>query len=349
MICPNCGTENSQEYKFCVKCGGDLSSSNNTMMNSNQNNLTSIYGMPLNNNNQAPNNNNNNTFGFNLNSNNNQNQSMNMGMNNNSNMNMGMNNDQNMNMNNNQPMNNNNGFNTNPTTMPIGNNINNLYNTNSNPINKTLFKTILNTIIKPVSITKEELSIFDDFKASGITAVLITVLATIIFLIKTIIDVVRIPGYGDKKYTWDWDMLKYFDFFKYLGTMLLVFAGIIVLLAGTYYVASIIIKKKTKFQKLLALCAISILPVIITTTILSPILTKIYLPLGLITSGAGIIYTIVILFEHVNKELSLDDDKKVYVNLASLAAFILIAYFVATKIMSSIIGTDITIMSDIFG
>lgn len=341
MICPNCGTENSQEYKFCVKCGGNLSSSNNTMMNSNQNNLTSIYGMPLNNNNQAPNNNNNNTFGFNLNSNNNQNQSMNMGMNNN----------QNMNMNNNQSMNNNNGFNTNPTTMPIGNNINNLYNTNtnSNPINKTLFKTILNTIIKPVSITKEELSIFDDFKASGITAVLITVLATVIFLIKTIIDVVRIPGYGDKKYTWDWDMLKYFDFFKYLGTMLLVFAGIIVLLAGTYYVASIIIKKKTKFQKLLALCAISILPVIISTTILSPILTKIYLPLGLITSGAGIIYTIVILFEHVNKELSLDDDKKVYVNLASLAAFILIAYFVATKIMSSIIGTDITIMSDIFG
>lgn len=341
MICPNCGTENSQEYKFCVKCGGNLSSSNNTMPNNNQNNLTSIYGMPVNTNNQVPNNNSTNTFGFNLNSNNNQNQNMNMGMNNN----------QNMNMNNNQPMNNSTGFNTNQPTMPIGNNINNLYNTNSNsnPINKTLFKTILNTIIKPVSITKEELSIFDDFKASGITAVLVTVLATVIFLIKTIIGIVRVQNYSDNKYTWNWDMLKYFDFFKYLGTMLLVFAGIIVLLAGTYYVASLIIKKKTKFQKLLALCAISILPVIISTTILSPILTKIYLPLGLITSGAGIIYTIVILFEHVNKELSLDDDKKVYVNLASLAAFILIAYFVATKIMSSIIGTDITSISGIFG
>lgn len=321
MICPKCGTENSQEYRFCVKCGGDLSSSiNNNMMNNNQNNLTGIYGMPANNNNQVPNNNNNNTFGFNL--------------------------------NNNQPTNN--GINTNQTTMSNGINTNqatmsNGNNTSSLPVNQNLFKTILNSIIKPISTTKEELTIFDNFKAAGLTAALVAALATIITLVITIINVVRVQRIFSDEIVWEWDRLKYFDFFKTSGTIFLVFAGAILLLAGTYYVASLITKKKAKFQNLLATCSISILPAIISISILSPILSKIYLPLGLIISGVGIIYTIVILFEHINKELSLDNDKKIYVNIASVAAFLLVAYFVGTKIMSEIIETDISSISGIFG
>lgn len=310
MICPKCGTENSQEYRFCVKCGGDLSSSiNNNMMNNNQNNLTGIYGMPANNNNQVPDNNSSNTFGFNL--------------------------------NNNQPTNN--GINTNQATMSNSNN------TSSLPVNQNLFKTILNSIIKPISTTKEELTIFDNFKTAGLTAALVVALATIITLVTIIISIVRVQRIFSDEIVWEWDRLKYFDFFKTSGTIFLIFAGAIVLLAGTYYVASLITKKKAKFQNLLATCAISILPAIISISILSPILSKIYLPLGLIISGVGIIYTIVILFEHINKELSLDNNKKIYVNIASVAAFLLVAYFVGTKIMSEIIKTDISSISDIFG
>lgn len=303
MICQNCGTQNVDNSKFCIKCGLPFNVSN------------------------VPNNN----------------QSINMQEKSSINISQ-----QQQSLNNiQQPLNNNIGINNiSETTIQIINNTSKTENVKMNFID--YFTIILAVLLKPFTSLKEKLNNFNEFQNSAILSVIVSVIAMLITLVKTIISTVRVTTGGffsESKTEWVWENLKEIEFVKVIGMNLLVFLGIIFAIACVYYIAGLIVKKQSNFSRLLGVAAISVVPMLLCALLVSPLLAMIYAPLGMGVTIFGAVYTLIIIYETINNEISLEGNAKYYFNLICLSILLIAGYYVYMKFFMASVGD----LSDIFG
>lgn len=196
-------------------------------------------------------------------------------------------------------------------------------------------------LLKPDSTLKEESSKFDNIKNSMIMTIVISVLATLFSLIQTMFNVVRVTKYWSSEVKWEFSNLKEINYIKTIGTSLLVWLGIILAIAFIYYVVGLILKKKVNFPKLLGISALSIIPIVICSFVLSPLLSLINTSIGLGITVLGFVYTIVLIYEAMNQEIQLEGNLKYYFNLICFSVIVVSIYLIATKLLaSSIIGID---------
>lgn len=200
---------------------------------------------------------------------------------------------------------------------------------------KEYFYIVLAVILKPFTAFKEEISKFDNFKNSVILSGIVAILATIISLLKTIYNTVRVTSIWTKETQWVWENLKEVNYIKVIGMNLLIYLGIIAAIASVYYIASLIAKKQTNFPRLLGIAAASIVPILVCSMILSPILSMIYVPLGMIISVVGGVYTVILIYETINNEILLEGNAKFYFNLICLSILIVTVYYLYTKTISN--------------
>ena len=196
-------------------------------------------------------------------------------------------------------------------------------------------------LLKPDSTLKEESSKFDNIKNSMIMTIVVSVLATLFSLIQTMFNVVRVTKYWSSEVKWEFSNLKEINYIKTIGTSLLVWIGIILAIAFIYYVVGLILKKKVNFPKLLGISALSIIPIVICSFVLSPLLSLINTSIGLGITVLGFVYTIVLIYEAMNQEIQLEGNLKYYFNLICFSVIVVSIYLIATKLLaSSIIGID---------
>lgn len=196
-------------------------------------------------------------------------------------------------------------------------------------------------LLKPDSTLKEESSKFDNIKNSMIMTIVVSVLATLFSLIQTMFNVVRVTKYWSSEVKWEFSNLKEINYIKTIGTSLLVWLGIILAIAFIYYVVGLILKKKVNFPKLLGISALSIIPIVICSFVLSPLLSLINTSIGLGITVLGFVYTIVLIYEAMNQEIQLEGNLKYYFNLICFSVIVVSIYLIATKLLaSSIIGID---------
>lgn len=191
-------------------------------------------------------------------------------------------------------------------------------------------------LLKPIKSFKEEEQL-NNSKTSFLLTLIMTLVMTVINLIKTILVTVRVPSYSFSKgytYSWQWDNLKYIKWLEVIVKNFLIYAVIILAIALVFYLGSLILKKQLSFIKSLSITATSIIPMVVGSMVLSPIIGMIWSPLGIIFTVVGGIYSIIILYELMNKELNLEDDIKVYFNVACLGILVLVGYFSFMKIFS---------------
>lgn len=273
MICPNCGTQNIEGSKFCIKCGNDL-----TVNNENQ-----VQPQQL--------------------------------MNQNVDMQQQMQNQQQFNDFQQQD-------NSNPKT-----------NTEikAQMSNSEYFFLVSAVILKPFTAFKEELNKFNEFKNSAIVALIVSVIATLITLVKTMFNMVRVKSYWSKEVEWVWENLKEINYVQVIGKNFLIYVGMILAIACVYYIGSLIIKKQSNFSRLLGISATSIVPMLLCSMILSPLAAIIYAPLGIAVTVIGGVYSIIIIYETINKEILLEGNAKYYFNLVCLSILILVGYYLYMK------------------
>ena len=197
---------------------------------------------------------------------------------------------------------------------------------------------ILNVLLKPITSIKEEINKFNDTKTSLIFALIVAGATTVINLVKTMFAVVRVKGYDwsrrQNTTTWTWDNLKNLQWGDLIVKNFLLYAGILLAIALVYFLASTIVKKQASFKKLLGIASITVIPFILASIILSPILGMIYAPLGMIATVIGAVYSILLLIDSVNRELALEDnDAKIYINLACLSILGSAGYYVFMKFL----------------
>lgn len=288
MICPNCGTQNSEVSKFCIKCGNQLSN-----VVSKEPNLQSavLSTQP-------------------------QQQAYREIQ------------QQEMNPN----------FSSNTSTK-----------SNKKMSITECFYVILAVILKPFTSFQEELNGFDDFKNSAMLSLIVSCVATIISLVKTMIQTVRVKSLWSKEVKWVWENLKEINYVQVIGKNFLIYLGIIVAIAGVYYIASLIVKKQTNFSRLLGISSIVVAPIIICSFVLSPLLSMIYAPLGMGITIVGGVYTVIIMYETINNEILLEGNGKFYFNLICLSILAIVTYYLYMKLFMGTVSSSVDNILDLFG
>lgn len=301
MICNNCGTQNNEGAKFCIRCGNMLINSQNL---ANENNIM-------------------------------QNSATNFETNNINNMMTSTSiNQENLQQQNNY-------INQQPMQQPINGQVQFENSKSDNVAKITIgeaFKLIVAIILKPFTAFKEENKKFENFSNSLIVSIIISVVVTLISLLKTMYETVKVTSYfSDSKY--NFENLKNIEYFKEISSNLLIYLGVIFGIAIVYYLASLVIKKQVSFSKILGISAIAIVPFALGNLILSPLLGLINEDLPIIAYIIGGIYTLIIMYEGINEELQLTGNVKYYLNLICMSIIAIAIYYIIMNILSESISS----------
>lgn len=234
-----------------------------------------------------------------------------------------------------------------PQAMPVNNAPGEVpkANNDANVSIMALFMVIIATITKPITTLKKDASKFDSFKNSAIVAGVLTVVATIITLITTMIDsvFVRYRDYFNGGYKTEivFENLAEVEYFKIIGQNILIYLGAMAGIAFVFFIVALIMKKEVKYPRLLGITAVSLVPYIICSVLISPIVSMIYSPLGMIVTLIGLVYSLIILCEAVNNEVALEGDKKGYFNLICFGVIIVIIYIIYINVFVSSISSSL--------
>jgi hypothetical protein len=210
---------------------------------------------------------------------------------------------------------------------------------------KGTFKVIKDAALKPMTAFKEHLPKYTDFKNAGILVLIIVVAMTILSTISSVVKVVRteeciencsmFSSKSEKKKVetkWNWDNLENYDWFETEGKGLIVNILVIAMISGAYFgMAQVFKAKDANFCRMAVVVALGMVPSAVLTFI-APVVGMINLTLGGIVGWLGIIYSIAIIFIGLNSEVKVEGDKKVYLNIASIAC-IALAYYIVTKLI----------------
>ena len=344
MVCKKCGFENIDGSKFCVKCGSGLVESQIETINFAPNNAESM----INNQNIDS------TIPNQLNVESSNMMTSNEGiMNNNPNMGSAIPNQ--LNVESSNVMTSNEGImNNNPnmgSTIPNqfvnsmnieGNNMSSnreIVNNNTDE-NVGVLSSMIGLFIKPITTTKEKINNLK-MKQSIIATALVCAITTILTLIQGIISAARTTSYDwsdfSTKTKWDFSNLKELNFFDLIVKNYFYVAIAIVGIAVIYFVGAMIMKKNTKMYHILGITSLSLMPMVISTMILFPLLTKISAILGAFVLFVGIFYSFIIFLFGINEQVVFENENgKIYYHLSCIGAIILVLCLILSDSINSI-------------
>lgn len=232
------------------------------------------------------------------------------------------------------------------------NSMNNTYNSHSasGTGNLNYFSYIIGALLKPFDKFKNEENKLTDVKNVSILALIIVGAMTIIRLITTMISAVRVSSFWSSEVKWVWENLKEVQYFKVIGQSLLIYAGILVVVAGVYFLASLVIKKEAKFIKLFGATTTAFIPFAVCSSILSPILSMIYTPLGICITVIGVIYTLVILLELTNELIIIENkNTRIYFHLICLSVIFIGGGLIAYKLILGSLTSGLGSLGSLLG
>lgn len=289
MNCKKCGAVNLDGSKFCVGCGADLREKSKV----NSSNVE---------------NSNNTNFNINTNSS--------MSPNNNVNINTA----------------------TNLTSDNLGQTATNVNkqnvkkdkNVNGPTLNFLMYIVLI--LVKPFKCFKEEEEKLSYLKNSLILSAIVAGAMTILNLITAMITTVIYKEYSlfssGYKTTIKFSRLSNLHYGELIFKNLLIYAVIIAAIALVYYLAALVFKKQVNFVKLLAVAASSLIPIVATSMIVSPILGLLWEPLAVIVSALGVIYSVLILINLMDYEISFEEtDLRIYYHLICMGVLVITGIF----------------------
>ena len=216
--------------------------------------------------------------------------------------------------------------------------------------NFNFFQYIIGALLKPFDSFKKDEENFDNFINVGILSLIVVGFMTIIGLITTMINTVRVTSFWSDEVKWVWENLKEIKYFKVIGQSLLIYVGILLAISGIYFLASLVIKKEVKFPKLIGATVTAFIPFAIAKSILSPLLSLIYSPLGVCITIVGFVYTLLILLELMNELIKIESNNmRIYFHLTCLSVLIIGGGFIVYKLILGSLSSSLGGLSSLFG
>ena len=191
---------------------------------------------------------------------------------------------------------------------------------------------LLNAIIAPFKGYNKEKDNMDT-KNSFIFAGIVAGCMTVINLLANMITVIKVKEYDWSSFKtvtkFKFDRLGDLNYFELIFKNLLIYAAVIAVVAGVFFLGSMIIKKQITYIKSVYITAIAVIPMAITTLFAGPVLGMLWAELGTYLPVIGMVYSCIVLCGLMNEELKLEKDIKVYFYAACLS----IIFIAATEIL----------------
>ena len=193
-----------------------------------------------------------------------------------------------------------------------------------------VFSYIIASLIKPSKAFKDNEKAFDFFSKPAIIALLVPIIAILSTIVQTLIVEIKLK----------FSYFKIGDFLIVLLKEYAIYLAVIFGIALIFYLGSLVLKKEIKYSKILTIVSTALLPYFICSFVLSPLLSLVWLVLGILISYIGAIYSISIFRELVDSELQESGEKKIYFYTACFGAIAIIIYLLLTNVsgLSAIIS-----------
>ncbi|MBR3049014.1 MAG: YIP1 family protein [Bacilli bacterium] len=215
------------------------------------------------------------------------------------------------------------------------------YQNNSGSLN--FFKYMIGAIIKPYDTYKENEEKLNSFKNSAILTIVLVAIMTVANLLTAVINTVRpSSNYFSEDTGWSWENLQHFPFFRTIITFLAIYAGILFIIAGVYFLASLIVKKDVKFPKLLGVATTAFIPLGLIVCILVPLLMMISNLLAGIFALVAVIYSIILLIELLDDAIAIDtSNAKMYMHTACLSIIVIGMILFVSFVVSDAVNSEV--------
>ena len=208
-------------------------------------------------------------------------------------------------------------------------------------------KYFINSVTKPYDVYNENIDKIDNIKVIGIISGVIVVLFTLLRLFKNILNTIRVRNYWNNEVVVKWSNISNINFIKVIGLGLLFYIVLLGIISGVYFLASLVIKKDIKYQKMLLIACISVIPFLLSYIVLLPLFSIIHTALGIIVLIFGISYSLVILFTLSNDLIKITDkNKRIYFNVICISIILLLSLFLIYEIDLKILIEDIKLISN---
>jgi len=204
-----------------------------------------------------------------------------------------------------------------------------------------VFKFILNVLIKPMDAISE----YKGSLSNPIFALILSGVVSLVMVLSNIIlkifDVVRVSHYTfgvGYETSWQFSRITDLNFLELVFRNFFIYAFIIIVIGGVFYLSSLVIKRELDFFKSLTITASSMIPFVLSVCILTPILTIIWSHF-VIVSLIGIVYSVSILLGIYNEELKLKGNLKVYYYSINVSILLVILYIIIVAFFNnSVLG-----------
>lgn len=201
-------------------------------------------------------------------------------------------------------------------------------------------KFIIAFLTAPFKGFKDNEDYLSDTKNSLIISGGMAVIMMLINLITSMINAIFAKTFDYSTFSYktkvDFGRLGDLDYGSLIFKNLLIYAGIIAAVAVVYFLFAMLFKKKANYIKLLSSTAISLLPTVIGSMFIAPILGKIWSPLAVVVSVASITYTIAILITLINDQVKLEDKNcAIYYHALSITVLLTAGYYILINVLLS--------------
>lgn len=212
-------------------------------------------------------------------------------------------------------------------------------NNNAGDIFLDIFKYLGSIFVKPIDTYKNNKDKVSNPVFAFVLSAIVSLFMVITNLVVSIIDIMRVEKYTfGKGYEtfWQFSNIKDLNFLELIFRDFFVYAIIILVIAGVFYLSSLVIKKEVNFFKSISITATSIIPFVLCVFVLSPLLTMVWSHFVVINL-IGFVYSASLLLNLYNIEISIDGNNKVYYYAVNMSILVLIAYIVIVTLFKSVL------------
>lgn len=172
---------------------------------------------------------------------------------------------------------------------------------------------------RPISTIQEQVNNFT-MKDSAIIMVLTSIIAVLLNFIVQAINTIKETtidwNNGGTTIEWNFENLKELNYIDILLKNWAYILIIILVLTAIYYVVALFARRKIKVYPILSLISLSILPIVVTTFVLFPIIGEFSLLIAIIILIIGFVYSNLILILGINEVVAFEKlDSKIYYQL----------------------------------
>lgn len=223
--------------------------------------------------------------------------------------------------------------------------------TDNSPLN--YLKYVLGLLLKPFETYKSEEGKLSNVKNSLILSGIVAGAMMLINLLTAMISsvFVKTMDFSTFKYKTEFNIegLKNLDYLDLIVKNFLIYVCIIGVIAVVYYLASLVAKKSINFMKFVSISASSLIPYVILGMVISPILGKIWVPLSIVSTILGLVYSVILFVLLISDNIKFEKkDLYAYFHLVCMTILGTTGYYAYMKLFTSGITDQLGSYLDMF-